>query len=128
MCKNLSFAFIASLVVFVCINPVASCSINESAQAMDFITNPPNGTQIDTKLSEYYNVPVATGSNGTYWYVAQSWHTSEEITDLSTNNQVNGLSASDYGAFSNDKITMPVSPLFIMVFLGIMYYISNRIV
>lgn len=126
MCRNLSFAFIASLVVFVCINQVALCSTNGSTQ-MHFIANTPNGTQINTKLSEYYNVPVATGNNCTYWYVAQSWHTSEEIADLSTKNQVNGLPTSDYGAFSNDKITMPVSPLSIVAFLGIMYYVSNRI-
>lgn len=125
MCRNLSFAFIASLIVFVCINPVALCSTNGSTQ-MNFITNMPNGTQIDTKLSEYYNIPVATSSNGTYWYVAQSWHTSEEIANLSNNTQINGEPTSDYGTFSNDKITMSVSPLSIVTFFVILYYISNR--
>lgn len=128
MCRIISISFIAFLVVFASINSVASYTINESAQTIDFTSDPPNGTQIDIKLSEYYNVPVATGSNGTYWYVAQSWHTSEEIANLSTNTQMYGVPTSDYGDFSNSKIPMSISPLFIVVFIGITYYISNRMV
>lgn len=126
MCR-LNISFIAFLVVSVSINLAVLYTINGSAQTIDFTIDPPNSTQIDIKLSEYYNVPVATGSNGTYWYVAQSWHASEEIADCSRSTQIYGVSASDYGPFSNSQIPMPISPLLMVLFIGIMYYISNRI-
>lgn len=127
MDTKLSLVSIASLVVFVCMNPVALCGINGSAQTIDLTIDLPKGTQIDLKLSEYYGLPVASGSNGTYWYVAQSWHTSEEIADHMTNSQMHAAPRSDYGAFSNDMISMPVNPLLIVIFLGMMYCISKRI-
>lgn len=65
MCR-LNISFIAFLVVSVSINLAVLYTINGSAQTIDFTIDPPNSTQIDIKLSEYYNVPVATGSNGTY--------------------------------------------------------------
>lgn len=125
MRRIIRFSFVAFLVVFAIINPVASYAINESVQTVYFSSSLPNGTQIDIKLSEYYKVPVATGSNGTYWYVAQSWHTSKEIANLSSNIQMHGVPTSDYGAFSSSKISMPVSHLFIVIFIGIANYISR---
>lgn len=128
MYRILNISFIAFLLIFASINLVAAYIINESAQTIDFTISAPKGTQIDIKLSEYYNVPVANGINGTYWYIAQSWHTSEEIANLSTDTQMYGDPKSDYGAFSNSKIPMTISPLVIVVFIGITYYISKRIV
>lgn len=125
MYRIISICFTVFLVLFASINLVAASAINESVQTIGFLNNPPKNTQIDTKLSEYYNVPVASGSNGTYLYVAQSWHTPAEIVNLSTNIQIYGTS--EYSDFSNNKISMPVNPLLIAVFIGIMYCISNRI-
>gem|GEM_PF-2575176 len=127
MCR-LNFFSIAFLVVFVSINLTASHTINGSAKTIDFTIDSPNGTQIDIKLSEYYNIPVATGSNGTYWYVAQSWHASEKIADLSTDIQRYEYPTSDYGPFSNSKIPMKISPLLILIFMGMAYYVSKKIV
>ncbi len=119
--------FIVFFIVFLNINVVISDTMNESAQTIDISIVPPNGTQIDLELSEYYNIPVATGINGTFWYVAQSWHTSEEIVNISTNIQMDGGTISDYDAFNDSKIPMPINLLLIVGLIGIMYYISNRI-
>jgi len=124
---RLNISFIAFLVVFVSINLAASYTIDGSAQTIDFTIDPPNSTQIDIKLSEYYNIPVATGSNGTYWYVAQSWHASEEIADLSTDIQRYEDPTSDYGPFSKSKVPMQINPLLIVIFIGMVYYISKKI-
>jgi hypothetical protein len=127
MHRIISISFIAFLLVFVNINPVASDALNESVQPIDLTIDPPNNTQIDIKLSEYYGIPVANGPNGTFWYVEQSWYSSEEIVNLSTNTQMYGVPPSVYDVFSNSKVPMPISFLFIVVFIGIAYYISKRI-
>jgi hypothetical protein len=114
------------LLVVATIIPVASDTIDQSVQPIDSTIGSQNGTEIDRKLSEYYGIPVANGPNGTSWYVEQSWHSSEEIIDLSTDNQMHGDHASDYAEFSTSRVPMPLNLLLIVAFIGIAYYISKR--
>lgn len=119
MYKILIVPFIVFMIV-TNVYVVAADTINESYQTIDTNIAPPNGTQINIELSEHYKIPVANGVNGTFWYAAGSWHTSEEILNLSASTQI-------YGAFSDSKIPMPVNFLIIVLLAGIMYYVSNRV-
>ncbi|WP_370574142.1 hypothetical protein [Methanomethylovorans sp.] len=127
--RTLGTYLIALLVVLVTVTPVTSETANESAQIIDLTVNPPNGTQIDKNLSEYYGMPVAEGANGTFWYVEQSWYSSEEIVNRVANTQKHKVSTSDQNTFGSEKnylISMPVNFLVVVAFVCIAYHISKR--
>lgn len=52
------------------------------------VSQPPNGTQINLLLSRYYQLPVATSEEATFWYglsywnVGGYWFTAEELMKL----------------------------------------------
>jgi cell division protein FtsL len=75
-------------------------------------------------------MPVAEGANGTFWYVEQSWYSSEEIVNRVANTQKHKVSTSDQDTFGSEKnylISMPVNFLAVVAFVCIAYYISKRI-
>lgn len=44
--------------------------------------NPPEGSEIDTELSAYYDRPVASVGDVKYWYLGGWWFTTAEIMKL----------------------------------------------
>jgi len=94
------------------VTSVYACDINEYGGISGSADNPPEGTQIDTKLSEYYNMPVATGTGAPYWYIASFWYTSEEMKKLPS---------------ESNNVAMPVSPFVVVAFLGMAFHVSRKI-
>lgn len=102
----------ACLTLLFCMITVYACDVNEYGGISGSADNPPEGTRIDTKLSEYYNMPVATGAGGTYWYIESFWYTSEEMKKIPS---------------EKNNVAMPVSPLVVVMFLGVAFYVTRKI-
>jgi hypothetical protein len=82
------------------------------------VSQPPEGTQINLLLSRYYQLPVATSKEATFWYglsywnVGGYWFTAEELMKLPYEYIKNNRSPY-YGGITNDDdmqhVPVPVS-------------------
>lgn len=82
------------------------------------VSQPPEGTQINLLLSRYYQLPVATSENATFWYglsywnVGDYWYTAEELMKLPYDYVKNNRSPYYGGILNGDDwqhIQAPVS-------------------
>lgn len=97
--------------------------------------NFPKGISIDQDLTKRYNMPVATGDCGTYWYIAGWWFNESEMMRLPSESIMYKMSpyasnGSGGGSAGYDS-QMPIAPVpekstTILVTLGIFMLVALK--
>lgn len=108
--------------------------ITPTVGAVDFggipanATTPPEGTAINEKLSEYYGIPTATGSD-TYWHVGGwGWFNLKEMLNLPSESIM--YDESPYALSSggsSSSIPIPVSPIVLVAFVITVIILRRKI-
>ena len=101
--------------------------------------NPPQGTQLNSALSHYYSIPVATGHGLTYWSVGGYWFTANEMLRLPSDcikhntspykNHNNGSGNGNDNGNDNDGLShvpVPVSLLAFVGFVGVAFVVNKK--
>lgn len=89
--------------------------------------NPPTGTSIDQDLTKRYNMPVATGDCGTYWYIAGWWFSESEMARLPSESimyKISPYALNGSGGGGVQEQQYPIAPIpempnTILIILGI---------
>ena len=122
------YLFISVMIVFSI--SLCSANINEYNGIIGNETNPPENTIIDNNLSEYYNIPIATGNDTIYFYKYNYWYDYDDFFNLPSEVFMYNEYPTSLG--NNNKRTtteVPISSTIIILniaIIGIVFYITKK--